>query len=355
MTSDDLPHQDSLEQALLRSNARADEPPEMRTPRRSRSAHYGCVRHTLRFLLRGFGVSVPEWKRLSLLLRAELLGMAQHDLGFVPHVSPAERSILNIACRQLAYKAAKLGCEGGEGRAPPAAGAAAGAAAAAATAAAGLPLSVAELAATRERIQKLQTTLLSKPGAAPSSTAPPPLILCESDAHLGRPSLAALLGAAGRPLLPSNANTGGESGGAAHFADFAPPGRTDAPAGGSGASAAAGARASSVSSGSSVSSASSVSSGSSVSSAPVQPVGSAAAAVREAYALEEMPCMQVLTTAPAPHRCARHTLSRRAARSRHRSASGASPPSRSRRRARTSRPVVSSPRSRSKKRSRGWR
>ena len=28
--------------------------------------------------------------------------------------------------------------------------------------------------------------------------------------------------------------------------------------------------------------------------------------VREAYALEDMPCMQVLTTAPAPHRCARH-------------------------------------------------
>ena len=270
MTSDDLPHQDSLEQALLRSNARADEPPEMRTPRRSRSAHYGCVRHTLRFLLRGFGVSVPEWKRLSLLLRAELLGMAQHDLGFVPHVSPAERSILNIACRQLAYKAAKLGCEGGEGRAPPAAGAAAGAAAAAATAAAGLPLSVAELAATRERIQKLQTTLLSKPGAAPSSTAPPPLILCESDAHLGRPSLAALLGAAGRPLLPSSATTGGESGGA----DVAPPGSPHAPAGGNGASAAAGARASSVSAGSSVSSAS------------AQPMGSAAAAVREAYALE---------------------------------------------------------------------
>ena len=189
--------QDSLEQALLRSNARADEPPEMRTARRSGSAHYGCVRHTLRFLLRGFGVSVPEWKRLSLLLRAELLQMAQHDLGFVPHVSPAERSILNIACRQLAYKAAKLGCEGGEERAAPAAaGAGAGADAAAAAAAAGLPLSVAELAATRERIQKLQTTLLSKPGAAPSSTAPPPLILCESDAHLGRPSLAALLGAA---------------------------------------------------------------------------------------------------------------------------------------------------------------
>ena len=264
--------QDSLEQALLRSNARADEPPEMRTARRSGSAHYGCVRHTLRFLLRGFGVSVPEWKRLSLLLRAELLQMAQHDLGFVPHVSPAERSILNIACRQLAYKAAKLGCEGGEERAAPtAAGAAAGGgAAAAAAAAAGLPLSVAELAATRERIQKLQTTLLSKPGAAPSSTAPPPLILCESDAHLGRPSLAALLGAAGRPLLPSSATTGGESGGA----DVAPPGSPHAPAGGSGASAAAGARASSVSAGSSVSSAS------------AQPVGSTAAAVREAYSLE---------------------------------------------------------------------
>ena len=51
-------------------------------------------------------------KRISLLLRLQMLRMAQHDLGFARHVTLAERSVLHIACRQLAYKAAKLGDAG---------------------------------------------------------------------------------------------------------------------------------------------------------------------------------------------------------------------------------------------------
>ena len=34
--------------------------------------------------------------------------MAYHDLAFVRGVSTPERSLLHIACRQLAYKASKL-------------------------------------------------------------------------------------------------------------------------------------------------------------------------------------------------------------------------------------------------------
>ena len=34
--------------------------------------------------------------------------MARHDLQFVKHVTPSERSTLHLACRQLAYKTAKV-------------------------------------------------------------------------------------------------------------------------------------------------------------------------------------------------------------------------------------------------------
>ena len=37
--------------------------------------------------------------------------MAHHDLRFVKQVSTAERAVLSLACRQLAYKAAKMGRE----------------------------------------------------------------------------------------------------------------------------------------------------------------------------------------------------------------------------------------------------
>ena len=49
-----------------------------------------------------------DCRRVSLLLRAQMLSLAGHDLRFVREVSVAERSVLNIACRSLAYKAAKL-------------------------------------------------------------------------------------------------------------------------------------------------------------------------------------------------------------------------------------------------------
>ena len=229
--------EDSLEQAMLRSSGAAAAPDadEMHTPRRSTSAHYGCVRHTLRFLLRIFGAGVDACRRISLLLRAELLEMAQHDLGFAQFVTPAERSILHIACRQLAYKAAKLGspmvaaAEASAGR-PSGAGSSSSDAPSPPVEAASLPLSVSEIAKLRERVERLRTTLKAVPGAAPASTAPPPLILSEADVHLGRPSLPLLLGegAGGRLLLPPQAAAAGV--GAADTGD------TDASSAGAGGS-----------------------------------------------------------------------------------------------------------------------
>lgn len=196
----------------------------MHTPRRSSSAHYGCVRHALRFLLRAFNTPAAACKHISLLLRTELLEMAQHDLGFVQYVSPAERSILHIACRQLAYKAAKASStDGSTGttRGEAAGGEAARGgvpvedAAGSSSSDAPLPaadlaqpyLAIGEITQIRERIERLRTTLKSVPGAAPTSTAPPPLILSEADMHLGRPSLSLLLGEGegGRLLLPPQA------------------------------------------------------------------------------------------------------------------------------------------------------
>lgn len=54
----------------------------------------------------------------------------------------------------------------------------------------------------REQILELRQKLTHLPGLAAHSVAPPPLILCDAEAHLARPSLAILLGGrAGGRLL----------------------------------------------------------------------------------------------------------------------------------------------------------
>ena len=210
--------EDSLEQAILRDDGEERVPLELRTPQRSSSSHYGCARQTLEHLLRIFGVGRPQRKRISLLVRLQMFDMVRHDLGFVQVVSPAERSIVNIACRQLAYKASKLSAAAST----PVAATSTAAASSSATAAPSTEntgwqmdgaaddgvaeggLSLSELSEVRTRIEALRVTLRGVPGAAPSSIEPPPLILSEADLHLGRPSLAMLLGdgSAGRLLLP---------------------------------------------------------------------------------------------------------------------------------------------------------
>ena len=142
-----------------------------RTPRRSDSGHYGVVRHAFEYLLRRDGVSRADYKEISLLVRLQMLRLAQHDLCFVPSVNAAQRRILMIACRQLAYKAVKLGSVEGSA------------------------VSSERLSSLRMEALAIQQQLDQLNGSRPNETPPPPpLVLCEADRHLLRPGMKLLLG-----------------------------------------------------------------------------------------------------------------------------------------------------------------
>jgi hypothetical protein len=181
-------------------------------------------------MLRTHGVSHDARKRISLMLRSQFLEMASHDLAFVRNVSTAERAVLNLACRQLAYKAAKIGSAAVPAKEPQAsqefaeeavgvalAKAATQAALKAVDEAADAPpqrvLDVDALTSIRKAITALQEKLTTVPGGEPDAIAPPPLILCKGSEHLGRPSLATLLGLgdAGPGLLPPKASSSAAS------------------------------------------------------------------------------------------------------------------------------------------------
>ena len=137
---------DSLDRAIAKWEATARRrglaPLPARTLRRSDSGHYGCCRHALRYLLVRQGVSEEECRRASLLLRLQMFSLARHDLQFVQRLDQAERTVLQLARRQLAHKAAKLGGGaggGGAGRPP--------------------LLSLSQLAAVRSEIELLDSAL----------------------------------------------------------------------------------------------------------------------------------------------------------------------------------------------------
>ena len=115
------------------------------------------------------GVGEAQCRHASLLLRLQMLRLAQHDLQFVQHIDGAERTVLGLARRQLAHKAAKLG----EQRV----------------------ISLERMGAVRRELGELDEAL--KAVAGPPDQTAPPLVLCAADAHLGRPSLEALLSASG--------------------------------------------------------------------------------------------------------------------------------------------------------------
>lgn len=102
-----------------------------------------------------------------MLLRLQMLRLAVHDLMFVQTLDAPERTMLGIACRQLAHKAVKLASV-----TPPDA-----------------------LSALREEAVSLQKKLAMIPGPKPGETPPPPpLVLCAKELHLLRPPLPELLG-----------------------------------------------------------------------------------------------------------------------------------------------------------------
>jgi thiol-disulfide isomerase/thioredoxin len=173
----------SLDRGLARWQAAAEErgipQPPPRTLRRSNSGHYGCCRHALRYLLERSGVGADECRIISLLLRHQMFRLAQNDLRFVMGLGDAERMVLDLAKRQLAYKAAKLGSQ--------------------------QLIGLAQMGTISHEIAELDE-LIKKRGGRMDEPAPPPLILSAADAHLGRPSLEHLLGPM---LLP--AIEGGES------------------------------------------------------------------------------------------------------------------------------------------------
>ena len=82
--------EDSFDQAVLRSDELRGSAAEMHSTRLSATSHYGIGRHALHYLLRGWDVSHEDCKKISLLLRMQMLELAQHDLGVVRYVSSAE-------------------------------------------------------------------------------------------------------------------------------------------------------------------------------------------------------------------------------------------------------------------------
>ena len=79
----------------------------MRSTRRTRH-DYGVLRSALHYVLtRVHGVSASDAKHVSTLMRLQTLKFARNDLMFVGSLGEAERTILTLAGRQLAYKAAR--------------------------------------------------------------------------------------------------------------------------------------------------------------------------------------------------------------------------------------------------------
>ena len=103
----------------------------------------------------------------------------------------SERSVLELACRQLAYKAAKAA----RLTAPQEADAQGEAGSSTSLPATAPLLPVAALIIVRSQIERVKDRLATLPGAAAATAPPPPLVLSNADSHFGSPSLPALLDA----------------------------------------------------------------------------------------------------------------------------------------------------------------
>jgi thiol-disulfide isomerase/thioredoxin len=154
---------------------------ELRSPQRSSTGHLRCLIEALQYLMRRRGVGAAVRKELSLLLRLEMMSFVVHDLRFVQQLSTAERTVLHIACRQIAYSTSKLGLmmkeqEMSEGDATHV-------------------LSLQQVTTISRAIDMLRDKMARLPcGDAAADVAPPPLVLCEAEADKLHTSINTLLG-----------------------------------------------------------------------------------------------------------------------------------------------------------------
>ena len=156
----------------------------MRSSRRTR-ADYGIVRSAMHYLLtRVHGLSLAEAKHVSTLLRLQMLRFACNDLAFVSVLGEADLTVLQLASRQLAYKAARL-AERFE------------------------IVDVAQMASVRRELESLRTAVAQVPHAG--ITPPPPrLVLDKQSAIRHRLTLTELLGG-GSSLLMNSPKSGGDT------------------------------------------------------------------------------------------------------------------------------------------------
>jgi len=167
----------SLEDAMVHTHTCCEAlgigPSPMRSARRTHPG-YGVARTTAHYLLtRVHHMSLADAKHISLLLRLQLLRFATNDLPFVGMLGEADRTVLNLAARQLAYKAARLAERFPE-------------------------VGLQPIASIRLELEGLRAAVARVPGAG--ATPPPPmLLLSRQEMLLQRETLLTIMGH--EPLL----------------------------------------------------------------------------------------------------------------------------------------------------------
>ena len=160
---------------IQHSQRRGPKDAELRSPQRSETGQLRCLIEAFQFLMRKRGLLPAARKEVSLLIRLGMLELVFHDMAFVTQLSTAERSLLHIACRQVSYSASKLGqliSEDGS-----------------------VAFSLEQVKAISTAMELMRMEMTKLPcGDSGADICPPPLVLCEDEMHLLRPSIDALLG-----------------------------------------------------------------------------------------------------------------------------------------------------------------
>ena len=82
---------------------------DWRTPQRSGTCYFRCVLEAMHYCYRRLGMSASAAKGVSTLFRYATLRLAVADLAAVKSINESDEKLIRVACRQLAYAAAKRG------------------------------------------------------------------------------------------------------------------------------------------------------------------------------------------------------------------------------------------------------